>query len=218
MVNWTEVCEQHRGLVFTIARRYLSACIHDPAIDLDDLMQTGFIGLMQAAETHDETKGSFAHWAAYYIRQEIRLLLSMHRKLPRIRVMELSLDAPVMDGEEPSLGDAVAADVDVEAGADRQEITQAVNEAVDRLPDKQRDLVRLCDLQGRSLSDAARVCDTSLPSAQNTHKTALKTLFLTKSACFGDRSRTGRMDGLASSCRNRKLPQHLGFKHRGDRV
>jgi RNA polymerase sigma factor (sigma-70 family) len=177
MVNWTEVCEQHRGLVFTIARRYLSACIHDPAIDLDDLMQTGFIGLMQAAETHDETKGSFAHWAAYYIRQEIRLLLSMHRKLPRIRVMELSLDAPVMDGEEPSLGDAVAADVDVEAGADRQEITQAVNEAVDRLPDKQRDLVRLCDLQGRSLSDAARVCDTSLPSAQNTHKIALKTLF-----------------------------------------
>ena len=78
MVNWTEVCQQHSGLVFTIARRYLSACVHDPAIDLDDLMQTGYIGLMEAAQTHDESKGSFANWAAYYIRYEIRLMLSMH--------------------------------------------------------------------------------------------------------------------------------------------
>ena len=177
MVNWTEVCEQHRGLVFTIARRYLGACIHDPAIDLDDLMQTGYIGLMEAAQTHDESKGSFAHWAVYYIRYEIRLMLSMHRKLPRIRMFELSLDAPVMDGEDPTLGDAVAADVDIETDTDQQELVQAVQDAVDQLPEQQRALVRLCDLQERSLSDAARACNTSLPSAQNTHKSALKTLF-----------------------------------------
>lgn len=177
MVNWTEICEQNSGLVYTVARRYLGACKHDPAIDLDDLMQTGYIGLMQAASTHNGTKGSFANWAAYYIRHEIRLMLSLHRKLPRVRMLELSLDAPVMDGEEPTLGDAVAADVDIEADAQRKELVQTVRAAVDRLPEEQRDLVRLCDLQRRSLSDAAEACGIRLQSAQNTRKKALKMLF-----------------------------------------
>lgn len=181
MVNWTEVCEQNSGLVYTIARRYLGACEHDPAIDIDDLMQTGYIGLMQAASTHDETKSSFANWAAYHIRHEIRLMLSLHRKLPRVRMLELSLDAPVMDGEEPTLGDTVAADVDLEAGAQRKELVQAVRAAVDQLPEEQRSLVRLCDLQGRSLDDAAKACDTTVISAKNTRKKAKKALFLDKS-------------------------------------
>lgn len=122
MVNWTEICEQHRGLVYTIVRRYLGACEHDPAIDIDDLMQTGFIGLMQAATSHDESKGSFANWAAYYIRHEIRLMLHLHRKLPRVQVRELSLDVQVVEGEELTLGDSVAADIDIEADAQRKEL------------------------------------------------------------------------------------------------
>lgn len=180
MVNWTEVCEQNRGLVYSIARRYLGACEHDPAIDIDDLMQTGYIGLMQAASTHDETKSSFANWAAYYIRHEIRLMLSLHRKLPRVRMLELSLDAPVMDGEEPTLGDVVASDVDIEADALRKEVVQVVRAAVDRLPEEQRALVRLCDLQGRSLRDVAQACGTSFITAQNTRRKAQKALFSDK--------------------------------------
>ena len=65
----------------------------------------------------------------------------MNRKLPRIRVMVLSLDAPVMDGEEPALGDAAAADVDIEADADRRASAQAANMAIDRQPVKHRELV-----------------------------------------------------------------------------
>ncbi len=179
MVNWTEVCEQNRGLVYTIARRYLGACEHDPAIDIDDLMQTGYIGLMQAASTHDDSKGSFANWAAYYIRQEIRLMLSLHRKLPRVRMLELSLDAPLAEGEEPTLGDTVAADVDLEADAQRKELVQAVRAAVDRLPEEQRSLVRLCDLQGRSLDDAAKVCGATVISAKTPGKRRKRPCFWT---------------------------------------
>lgn len=180
MVNWTEVCEQHSGLVYTIARRYLGACEHDPAIDIDDLMQTGFIGLMQAASTYDDTRGSFANWAAFYIRQEIRLMLSLHRKQPRVRMLELSLDAPLSEGEEPTLGDTVASDMDIEADVQQQEVVQAVRVAVDRLPEGQRMLVCLCDLQGRSLRDVARVCGLPLNMAKNTRKKGQNTLFFDK--------------------------------------
>ena len=37
---------RHTGLIYTIARRYLSLC--DSATNLDDLMQAGHIGLMRA--------------------------------------------------------------------------------------------------------------------------------------------------------------------------
>ena len=140
-------------------------------------MQTGFIGLMQAASTYDDSKGSFANWAAFYIRQEIRLMLSLHRKQPRVRMMEVSLDAPVAAGEEPTLGDTVAADMDIEADVQRQEVVQAVRVAVDRLPEEQRLLVCLCDLERRPLRDVARVCGLPLNMAKNTRKKGQNALF-----------------------------------------
>ncbi len=180
MVNWAEVCEQHSGLVYTIVRKYLSACEHDPAIDIDDLMQTGFIGLMTAVTSYDESKGSFAHWAAYYIRCEIRLMLSLNRKQPRVRMLELSLDAPLTEGEEPTLGDTLAADVDIEADVQRQEVVQVVRAAVDRLPEEQRVLIRLCDLQRHPLREVARVCELPINMAKNTRKRGQNTLFFDK--------------------------------------
>ena len=55
-----EVCSTHKGLVYHIAKQYLKVCEYDRAIDIDDLAQAGYIGLMQAVQTYDETKSSFS--------------------------------------------------------------------------------------------------------------------------------------------------------------
>ncbi len=76
------------------------------------------------------------------------------------------------------LGDVVAADMDIEADALRKELVQAVRAAVDRLPEEQRSLVRLCDLQGRSLRDVAMACGVPFNAALYTRRKAQKALFL----------------------------------------
>ena len=60
MINMTAVCTEHKGVVYHIAKRYIRVCTYDRAIDIDDLAQAGYIGLMQAVQTYDETKSSFS--------------------------------------------------------------------------------------------------------------------------------------------------------------
>lgn len=72
------ICEQNKRLVYSIARRYIGAtCRHErtnaaAVIGSDDLMQMGYIGLIQAAERWDSSGGaSFATFARLWVRQSI---------------------------------------------------------------------------------------------------------------------------------------------------
>lgn len=74
----SEICVQNKGLVYSIVRRYIGAtCRHErtnaaAVVGSDDLMQMGYIGLIQAAERWDSSGGaSFATFARLWIRQSI---------------------------------------------------------------------------------------------------------------------------------------------------
>lgn len=74
----SEICVQNKGLVYSIARRYIGAtCRHEgthatAVIGSDDLMQMGYIGLIQAAERWDAAGGAnFSTFARLWIRQSI---------------------------------------------------------------------------------------------------------------------------------------------------
>ena len=44
-------------LLWYLARKYAPACALDRAVDVDDLVQAGFFGLIRAKETFDESRG-----------------------------------------------------------------------------------------------------------------------------------------------------------------
>jgi len=74
----SEICVQNKGLVYSIVRRYIGAtCRHErtnaaAVVGSDDLMQMGYIGLIQAAERWDSSGGAgFATFARLLIRQSI---------------------------------------------------------------------------------------------------------------------------------------------------
>ena len=122
MVNITEVCANNRGLVYTIAKRYLPACERDRAVSLDDLAQAGYIGLIEAAQTYDEAKGAFSTWAGMYIRKEMRAALGLHSLKPKAERDALSLDAEI--GEDITLADTLTAPDDTEEHIDRSELVR----------------------------------------------------------------------------------------------
>jgi len=62
-----ELFRANRGLLHKFARRYARI---DTAVGIDDLMQAGYMGLVEAERTFDASKGkSWAGWAAFYIRR-----------------------------------------------------------------------------------------------------------------------------------------------------
>lgn len=170
MVNMTEVCANNRGLVYTIARRYLAACERDRAVSLDDLAQAGYIGLIEAAQTYDEAKGAFSNWAVIYIRKEMREALGLHSSKPKADKDALSLDTEI--GEDMTLSDTLAAPDDTEGLIDRSEMIQAVRGSVNALPAPQNTLVRLHDLQGQSLAAAGQHCGMGLSAARKAYAKA----------------------------------------------
>lgn len=146
---------ESRGLVLYWAKRYAPLLQGRAAVDFDDLTQAGFLGLLEAAQTFDSSKGAWSAWASLYIRKAMLEALGLRGRKPEPFV--LSLDAPAYtdDGEpsEVTLLETLAdpANPDIDGLLLEDEIVKTVRAAVDDLPEDQRDVIRLHDLEGFTL-------------------------------------------------------------------
>lgn len=59
---------ENKGLVWKWARQYAGICADRADVDVEDLAQAGFIGMLDAVETYDPERGAWSAWASYYIR------------------------------------------------------------------------------------------------------------------------------------------------------
>jgi len=65
-----EIIEANIRLVFSIAKEY--GAVHKGILDISDIIQEGNIGLIDAVESFDVTRGNkFSSWATWYIRRSI---------------------------------------------------------------------------------------------------------------------------------------------------
>lgn len=112
--------ESNMRLVINIARTY-----HSRAIPLEDLIQEGAIGLIQAIERFDPEKGfRFSTYATHWVRQSIGRAIDNKAKAIRLpahvvqtlrKVEKLKLDLTDQMGREPSL-DLLARESGLEPG------------------------------------------------------------------------------------------------------
>ena len=176
MVNMAEACAEHRGLVYHIAKQYQTVCLYDRAADPEDLVQAGYIGLMRAVQTYDESKGIFSSWAVIHIRLEMRKVLGICRRIQRADSNAISLDEVVPGTEDATLLDILEAPVDIEGDYDHVELVKGVRKAVDNLPAPESTLVRMHDLQGKELAAVGNRCGLSADVAYRTRRNGLKRL------------------------------------------
>lgn len=129
----------HKGLCYYMARRNCWIMQADPTIGFDDLVQTAFLGLVNAAESYEDKGKSFAGWAAWFITREFRRLLGWFnsRTPPPAHIYTQSLDVPAYDDADANeskmdlLPDETA--TDILASICANELTQAVTDALNRL-------------------------------------------------------------------------------------
>ena len=93
------------NLVYYIIRKEYPTYIHD-----EDMVQCGMVGLCQAADKWDESKGTFSTFAAYAIRNEI--IREFKKRAKHFGVLSLDYEM-VHDGSRRSLGDTIVGDEDV---------------------------------------------------------------------------------------------------------
>jgi len=166
---YEEICEQNKGLVVSMARRYARACALDRAVSKEDLIQSGYLALMRAAQTYDPAAGkTWAAWATWHIRKEFHAALGLREgHFHRAHTGAVPLDQAVLsdDDGETTLLDTLADETNPAADEAllREELRREVRQAVERLKkEDQRQAVRLCRLEGRSYREAG--ADMGIPA------------------------------------------------------
>ena len=149
--------EQNDKIAHYWACRYLWAVRDRNDIDIEDLQQAAFLGILQAKKAYKEDKGGYVALAGFYARKEIRSLLGIRNgKLPP--AME-SLDEPLNNETDDTRLDLLADETLPEADAAllEEEKRQTVRDAVNRLKDDQKTVVTLRYFEDKTGPQAASI-------------------------------------------------------------
>jgi len=81
----TQLVSKNTGLVVQIAKRYHSRSLDNSILTLQDMVQEGNLGLMEAAERFDPRRGfKFGTYAAWWVRQRILRSIADHSRVIRL--------------------------------------------------------------------------------------------------------------------------------------
>ena len=130
------------------ATRWLRAFESGGGVELDDLEQSAFIGLLKAVQTWKPESGAFSTWYTIQLRAVFVEAYGMKTKRTRedpLNKYHLSLDMPLDENEDGNftIADVLPDEVAKEAFEDieQRDFQQAVQAALAQLPDAQREAI-----------------------------------------------------------------------------
>ena len=159
----------NRGLIYRMAARYAHI---DNAVDLEDLMQSAFFAVIEAAKQYDPARGSWAQSLKWAIQREYRIIFGKRKE-----VSEITADAPIFEGATETLKDAVPGNETADGDVLQEDFRQSVRNAVRRyLDDETADMIEKCDLGGMHLRDYCKACSRSYGQTTAKRRIALRKL------------------------------------------
>lgn len=130
------------------ATRWFRAFEGSGGVELDDLEQSAFIGLLKAVQTWKPENGAFSTWYTIQLRAVFVEAYGMRTKRTRedpLNKSHLSLDTPLDENEDGSftIADVLPDEAAEEAFEDieQRDFQQAVQAALAQLPDAQREAI-----------------------------------------------------------------------------
>lgn len=154
-------------------------------VDVDDLMQEGRLGALTAAQKFDPTKGAkYFTYAVYWIRHRMDRFVKNCAKDVRVPVhrfwehktFENSLDAPVGEDGDATLGDLMGVEEGVTHEADKADRVELLQAALAKLPERERGVLHARFFQDKTLKEIGSGLGVSRQRARQIEFKALKTL------------------------------------------
>lgn len=150
-----ELWEQVVGLVKWKARRIITAIDLSGSscgVELEDLVQSGYLALVKAVETYEPTAGAFSTWLGYHLKNAYAEATNYRTTRGKKEPLNncLSLDSPLTDDVDNDTFMEVVADPNslkqqesVEEAVWQEELCAAVETALSTVPETYREILRL---------------------------------------------------------------------------
>ena len=145
-------------------------------VDLDDLMQSGFLALLEAVKTYDENQGSFIGWLALYLRKSFREAMGIRTTRRDPIDSAFSLDRENYDGS--TIGDNIESSVRFEETVEdrvyREQFRAAVEKALTEIPEREAAVFRQVFLEDKTLKESGAAIGVSPERARILRNDALR--------------------------------------------
>jgi len=153
-MNERSLAQMYIPLVLAMARKYSTSLV-----STDDLVQEGFLGLVEAERLFDPSKGvDFSTYAAYWVRKKMLALVDRERRhaLETVRLDEELLPAAPPPGDEQGEKPGSCAAI------------------YENLPVLERQVVNLIFWERKSTPEAARILGISKERVRQLRERALR--------------------------------------------
>lgn len=182
IVLWDHV----RNWVAKTALRWHRAFNGGRGVEVSDLIQSGYIAMVDAVQTYTEGNGSFLTWLTFYLQREFAVLYGVRTERARHDPLNaaVSLDAPLSD-DDPEGAALIDTIVDPCGEDEFQDIEQrdyirsmreALEAALNDIPPKNADTIRRRYFDGQTQTEIARDCGVSTQLIQQREKDGLRQL------------------------------------------
>jgi len=184
-----ELWLQIEKLVRWKAQRIANALKDWGRVELEDLIQSGYLAMVAAVNTYQPGSGTFANWLMYYLRTEFAKAAGYRTDRKRNDPLQhsVSLDAP-LGGEDESrlmdmLADPSSAMENQEDALWLQQLHDALDMALDAIPPQCGEVVRARYFDGQSLDDVAQEKNLSAERVRQLEKKGIRLLQEPEHAC-----------------------------------
>lgn len=138
-------------LAYKIAMRYKNIAVLNGAVDVDDLEQCAFLGFYEAVQGFNPLQGTFTTMLSYGVRHACRRALGMGGR-DRAEYHSVSLDEPLPGADDLTFADTIP---DEDHSFECLELHHDIETALMRLPENMAQVIRLHDLDGHTIEEAA---------------------------------------------------------------
>lgn len=191
-----ELWEQVEGLIKWKANRIMTVLEGCPGrgVEFEDLYQSGYLAMVVAVNTYDPTAGgNFATWLMYHLKSAFAEATGYRTQKDRQEPLNnyLSLDTPLTDDTDSDALMDVIADpsgqngiISAEDALYREQLRDAMEEALSAIPEQYADALRLRYYDGLSLNRAGEVRGVSGERIRSMENKGIRLLRRSQIACY----------------------------------
>jgi RNA polymerase sigma factor (sigma-70 family) len=178
-----ELWNNVKKLINVIACKYLPSDFRTNCFEIDDLIQAGYIGMINAIKDYDPSKEfKFTTYLKYHVKNEIRSELGIKTTKRDALFYASSMDLPLRvndDGSELTLADLIPAEDKYEELCEQISTDQLVSivlPELEKLNEFYQNILIKRYIENMSLSDIAKELNCSRQNVHLHEKMALKKL------------------------------------------